>query len=230
MDPFSSSTGWNEYCCDDLSRFHTGVSLCAHLLLSSTNTLLTLFPAKGNTHSGLQPNGLHYRSRYTLPNPCFKVQNASRRKITCYLHAFSRAYFHQKSSPILQEKREPNCGLNCVQQFMMEGIKARLRVQWKHLLHFTDTLPCSNKTAHFHSAVELLTFMLVGALCYLLPLKALCLWVLVSAGLGLGLRERGLGMGLGLVNRGRSCHFLSSKLLHKRTETLMTNFTESEVL
>lgn len=47
--------------------------------------------------------------------------------------------------------------------------------------HFTDTIRCSNKTVHFHPAVKQLTFMFTGALCYLWPLKACCLWVLVSA-------------------------------------------------
>lgn len=47
--------------------------------------------------------------------------------------------------------------------------------------HFTDTIRCSNKTVHFHPVVKQLTFMFTGALCYLWPLKACCLWVLVSA-------------------------------------------------
>lgn len=48
---------------------------------------------------------------------------------------------------------------------------------------FKDTIERSNKMLHFHPAVKQLTFMFTGALCYLWPLKACCLWVPVSAGL-----------------------------------------------
>ena len=48
---------------------------------------------------------------------------------------------------------------------------------------FTDAIQRSNKTVHFHQAAKWLTFMFMGAVCYLWPLKACCLWVLVSEGL-----------------------------------------------